>query len=220
MTKDIDPVRRELLHHMQNGKILDAIDLILQNLIEELEIISSTLIQGNSDQLESFIDKLGVRNDEYNQILAHVLADSVFLPFNSTYLLKVQDGLAEIIELIQAFGHKWGVYDLEKWIEDHMKSMIEIAKEILSLLSSWIENDHNIDLTKVQALENQADGIHRDFISKLYREVEDFKAFHLAEKLDSLAEEAIDRSEVLAKDLMILLKFNKISISDLPSYLR
>ncbi len=218
MKKKIETDKRALIHFATEGKILDFVELLVSNISQEVEFLISYLKQKSVD-IETIMENLALRNDKYSESLNELLINGIFLPFDEKILYNITKGFHEVIENIEAFAHRIELLKLPDWITEHLISMLDSFLNLLSAIDSWFEKDAEISIETVQAAENQADIIHASFLKKAYSAELDFKTFHLALQLDSILESTIDQSEALAKDLVLLLKYNTLATQPPPTYL-
>ena len=127
--------RKEEIHDMANlikkGRILEVFEMLTNNILYEIEVISNCDLNSHSDELKLVLDRIDERNDLYSQTIYNQLFNDLFLPVKKLDFLRVYESFEIIMDKIQRVGHRIGLVEMRDWIIDHQKVMISILLEII-----------------------------------------------------------------------------------------
>jgi uncharacterized protein Yka (UPF0111/DUF47 family) len=218
MKKDLEKEKRELFNLVQKGKVFDLFNTIIQNLIQEIEILSDSI---DGDDTDEILDQMYKRSDSYSELVYNLLLDGIFLSVGKQELMLVYESLSTIIDKLQHLGLRKSLQNLPDWVIDHLKIMLNLLISILNEVSQLFEDNSEIipKLTGLTEIEQDADISHHMFLDKLYKSDLDHKTFRLSEMLDQLIEDCIDSTEQLGKRLYVTIYQYRISTKKPPKYL-
>ena len=218
MKKDLEKEKRDLYNLVQKGKVFDLFNTIIHNLIQEIEILSVSFENDDSDEI---LNQMHTRSDSYSELVYNLLLDGIFLSVGKQELMLVYESLSSIIDKLQHLGLRKSLYKLPSWIINHLKEMLVLLISILNEVSKLFdENSEYIpNLTSLTDIEQKADISHHMFLDKLYKSDLDHKTFRLSEMLDQLIEDCIDSTEQLGKRLYVTIYQYQISTKEPPKYL-
>lgn len=218
MKKDMEKEKRDLFNLVQKGKIFDLFNTIIQNLIQEIEILSKSI---GSDETDEILDQMHKRSDSYSELVYNLLLDGIFLSVGKQELMLVYESLSTIIDKLQHLGLRKSLLNLPIWVIDQLKEMLNLLISILKEVSQLFEDNQDTipKLTGLTEIEQRADISHHKFLDKLYKNDLDHKTFRLSEMLDQLIEDCIDSTEQLGKRLYVTIYQYRISTKSPPKYL-
>ena len=101
MKKDLEKEKRELYNLVQKGKIFDRFDTIIHNLIQEIEILSVSFENDDSDEI---LNQMHTRSDSYSELVYNLLLDGIFPSVRKQELMLVSASLSSTIAKLQHLG--------------------------------------------------------------------------------------------------------------------
>ena len=175
-----------------------------ENLLESARALHSMFRE--FDRLEervASIQALEHRGDEIDiEILAR-LERSFITPFDREDIHELSARLDDVVDGIQEAAENIVIYGIEKVTDEALRLAAIIAAQAEQLLEALRKLDHletaGMHLKAIHDLENEADGLSRAAIGRLFRDGSDALTVIKLRDLYSFLEETIDAAEDAAE---------------------
>lgn len=159
------------------------------------------------DERVAEIRALEHRGDEIDQELTRRLEESFVTPFDREDIHELVSRLDDIVDGIQSIAETFVIYDVDQPTEEARRLAEIIAEQAGHLLEALRRldglKDVAADLEAVHRLENEADGLSRAAVARLFRDAKDalyvIKWRDLYDELEETIDAAEDAGEVIER---------------------
>jgi len=181
-------------------------DNLLETANELNDLMSS---YDNLDERISRIQELEKKGDGIGDELGERLDEAFITPFDREDIHELARRMDDVVDRIQEIAETMQIYDITAPTEESQRLAAILAEQAQELVNALAKLESMKDLgphlKQVHTLENEADGLSRSAIGRLFRESND--PLHVIKWRDvyQLQEESIDAAEDVAEIIQRML---------------
>jgi predicted phosphate transport protein (TIGR00153 family) len=181
-------------------------DNLLETANELNDLMSS---YDNLDERISRIQELEKKGDGIGDELGERLDEAFITPFDREDIHELARRMDDVVDRIQEIAETMQIYDITAPTEESQRLASILAEQAQELVNALAKLESMKDLgphlKQVHTLENEADGLSRSAIGRLFRESND--PLHVIKWRDvyQLQEESIDAAEDVAEIIQRML---------------